>query len=138
MRPPSTSGIDALPERFDAGTLERIDEQFVRLLPQLEISRGDILDHVGDLTIRHGRSDQRAERGVLVGLAAERDLVKLLAVLLDAQNADMADVVVAAGIDAARNIDVQATEIAGELMITEAPRDLMRDRDRTRIGEAAI
>ena len=50
---------------------------------------------------RDGRADQRAKRRVLVGLAAERDLIELLAVFLHAENADMADVMVTAGIDAA-------------------------------------
>ena len=51
---------------------------------------------------------------VLVGTAADRDLIELLAVLLDAENADVADMVMAAGIDAAGNIDVQAAEIVRE------------------------
>ena len=105
---------------------------------QFEIGRGDVLDDVGDLGIGHRGADQRAERGILVGLAAKRDLIKFLAVLLDAENADMADMVMAAGIDAAGNIDVQPAEIALQIEIAEAPRDLLRDRDRARIGEAAI
>src|SRR5271154_875796 len=137
MRPPSTSGIDALPKRLDAGALDRVDEQFVRPLPQFEIGRGDVLDHVGHLRIGHRRPDQRAERGILVGLAAERDLIKLLAVLLDAENADMADMVMAAGIDAAGNIDVQPAEVAGEIAVAEAPRNLLADRNRRRIAEVA-
>src|SRR5581483_12486516 len=106
MRPPSTSGIDALPERLDAEPLDGIDKQFVRPLPQFEISGGNVLDDVGNLPIGDRGTDQRAKRGILIGLAAERDLIELLAVLLDAENADMADVMMAAGIDAAGNIDV--------------------------------
>src|SRR5580658_4544320 len=136
--PFSTSGIDALPERLDAGALDRVDEQLVGPLPQFEIGRGDVLDHVGDLRIGHGRADQRAKRGVLVGLAAKRDLIKLLAVLLDAENADMADMVMPAGIDAAGNVDVQPAEVARQVAVAEAARDFLRDRDRTRIGEAAV
>ena len=62
--------------------------------------------------VRHGRTDQRAELRILVGAAAERDLIELLAVLLDAENADMADMMMAAGIDAAGNVDVQPAEVA--------------------------
>src|SRR5208282_3441432 len=125
MRPLSTSGIDALPKRLDAGALDRVDEQFVRPLPQFEIGRGDVFDDVGDLRVRHRGADERAERGILVGLAAERDLVKFLAVLVDAENADMADVMMAAGIDAAGNIDVQPAEIALQIEVVEAPRDFL-------------
>src|SRR5579859_1945006 len=112
MRPFSMSGIDAFPEWLDAGALERIDEQLVGAGAQRQIGGGDVLNHVGDLGIGHRRADQRAELGIIVGLAAERDLIKLLTVLLDAQNADMADVMMAAGIDAAGNVDVQPAEMA--------------------------
>src|SRR5579884_2784059 len=134
MRPPSTSGIDTLLERLDAGALDRTDEQLLRAVPQVEISGGDVLDHVGDLRVGHRRPDQRAERRILVGLAAERDLIKLLAVLFDAENANMADVMMAAGVDAAGNVDVQPAEIARAVEVAEPPRDLLRDRDGARIG----
>src|SRR6202011_1922982 len=98
----------------------------------------DVLDDVGHLRIGHGGPDQRAERRVLVGLAAERDLIKFLAVLLDAKNADMADMVMTAGIDASGNVDVHPAEVARQIAVTKTPRDLLRDRDRTRIGKAAI
>src|SRR5581483_7051626 len=124
MRPPSTSGIDALPERLDAEPLDGIDKQFVRPLPQFEISGGNVLDDVGNLPIGDRGTDQRAKRGILIGLAAE--------------NADMADVMMAAGIDAAGYIDVQPAQVALQIEIAEAARDLLRDRDRAGIGEAAI
>ena len=61
--------------------------------------------------VGHGRTEQRAELGLLVGAAAERDLVEFLAVLLDAEQADVADVMMAAGVDAAGNVDVQPPEV---------------------------
>src|ERR1700761_5686538 len=76
-----TSGINPLLERFDAEPLHRIDEQFVGALAQREVGFDDILDHVGNFAIRNRRSDQHAKLGVLVGAAADRDLVKFLAVL---------------------------------------------------------
>src|SRR5271169_433044 len=137
-RPALTSGIDALPEWFDAGSLDGIDEQLVRPLAQLDIGCGDVLNDIGHLRVRHGGTDQLAKPGVLVGLAAERDLIKLLTIFLDAENADMADMVMAAGVDAAGNVDVQPAEIAREVVVTEAPRDFLRDRDRSRVREVAI
>src|SRR5205085_5534472 len=100
-----TSGINALPEWFDAEPLDGIDEQFVRSRPQRQIGLDNVLDHVGDVGVSHRRPDQMAEFGVLVGAAADGDLVKFLAVLLDAEDTDVADMVMAAGVDAAGNVD---------------------------------
>lgn len=50
----------------------------------------------------------------------------------------MADVMVAAGIDAAGNIDVQPAKVAREVEVPEAARQFLRHRDRAGIGEAAI
>src|SRR5215472_3520256 len=69
MRPFSMSGIDAVPEWFDAGALERIDKQLIAARAQRQIGGGDVLDHVGDLGVGHSRADQRAELGMIVGLA---------------------------------------------------------------------
>ncbi len=90
------------------------------------------------MRVRHRGANQRAKLRVFVGLAPERDLIKLLAVLLDAENADVADMMMPAGIDAAGNVDVQAAEITRQLEFVEAPGDFLRDRDRARIGETAI
>src|SRR5262245_15947042 len=138
MRPALTSGIDALLERLDAEALDGLDEVLVRPLAQLEIGGGNVLDHVGDLAVRHSGAENGAEPRGVVGPAADRHLVKFLAVLLDAEDADMADMVVAAGVDAARDVDVQPPEAAGEVEILEAARDLLGDRDGARVGEAAI
>src|SRR4030088_1129045 len=101
-----TSGIDPLPERFDAEPLHRVDEEFFRTVAQRQIGFDNVLDHVGDFGIGHRGPDQRAHLRVFVGTAADRDLVKFLAVLFDAENADVADMMMAAGIDAAGDIDV--------------------------------
>ncbi len=82
-------GIDALPEWLDAGPLHGVDEQFVLPFAQFDIGCGDILDDVGHLRVGHCRTDQHAELSILVGLATDRNLIKFLAVLLDAENADM-------------------------------------------------
>jgi hypothetical protein len=57
-------------------------------------------------------ADDLADRGVFIRRAAERDLVELLALLLDAENADVADMVVAAGVDAAGDLDLQFADVA--------------------------
>src|SRR5262244_4631398 len=137
-RPALTSRIDALLEWIDADARDGIDENLVRPLAQLEIGGGDVLDNVGDLAVRHRRTQNLAELGALVGAAADRHLVVFLAVLLDAEDADVPDVMVAAGIDAAGDVDVQPSEVAGQIEILEAARDLLGHRNRTRVGQAAI
>src|SRR3954454_20722135 len=136
--PPLTSGIDALLEGFDAEALHRVHEQLFGPLAQRQISFHDVLDDVGDLVEFDAGADQIAECGTLVGAPADGDLVDLLAVLLDAENADVTDMVMAAGVDTAGDIDVQPADQIGQLMIGEAPRQLLRDRDRARIGQRAI
>src|SRR3954452_22085435 len=136
--PPLTSGINALLEGFDAEAFDGVHEQLFRPLAQRQIGFHDVLDDVGDLVELDAGPDQIAERGVLVGAAADGDLVDLLAVLLDTENADMADMVMAAGIDAAGDVDVQPADQIGELMIGETPRQLLRDRNRARVRQRAI
>src|SRR6266850_273865 len=63
--PSLTSGIDPLPEWFDAEPLHRIDEQFVRARAQGEIGFNDVLDHVCNIDVRHRRADQGAHLGAL-------------------------------------------------------------------------
>ena len=46
-----TSCIDTLLEWFDAQSLDRVDETFIRPLAQGQIGFDDILDHVGDLVV---------------------------------------------------------------------------------------
>src|SRR5215510_10672035 len=107
MRPTLTSRIDTLPERLDADALDGIEKDLVRPRAQLEISFDDVLDHIRNLGVWHSRTDQRAEHRILVRLAADGHLEELLAILLDAEEPDVTDVMMAAGIDAARDVDVQ-------------------------------
>src|SRR5260370_5155053 len=108
--PDLTSRIDALLERLDPDPLHGFEKNLVRARAQLQIGRHDILDHVRHFRIGNRRTDEGAEPGLLVGAAADRHLEKFLAVLLDAKEADMAHMMVAAGIDAARHVDVQAPD----------------------------
>src|SRR4029079_10306110 len=96
MRPALTSGIDALLEWLDAETLDGIDEKLLRPLAQLEIGGRDVFDHIRDLVIGNGRTENLAELGALVGAAADGHLIIFLAVLLDAQDANVTDVMMAA------------------------------------------
>src|SRR4029077_1369435 len=96
--------IGARGERRDADAPHGVNEALV-FGAQRPIALDDALDCPGDLALPHRRPDDLAERGEAVGGAAEADLVPLLAVLVDAEDADVADVVVAAGVHAARYLD---------------------------------
>ena len=50
----------------------------------------------------------------------------------------MPDVMMAAGVDTAGNVDVQPSEVVRQVEIAEPAADLLRHRDGARIGEAAI
>jgi hypothetical protein len=76
-----------------------------------------------------------ADGGLLGAIAADTDLVELGALLLDAENANVAGVMVAAGIDAARNLYLQIANLALPVAGGELARDFLRDRDRARIGQ---
>src|SRR5215469_11668083 len=47
--PPLTSGIDALPEWFDAKSLHRFDEQLIGPRAQREIGLNNVFNHIGNL-----------------------------------------------------------------------------------------
>src|SRR5260370_35851511 len=66
-----TSGIDSLPEMFDAKPLHGIDEKLVGTRAQREIGFDNILDHVCDFPIGHPRADQRSDLGLFIGTAAD-------------------------------------------------------------------
>ena len=88
--------------------------------------------------IAHGRTDQRADDSFFIGTAADRDLVHFLTIFLDTENADMADMMMAAGIDTAGNVDVQTADQIRRVVIGETLRQFLRDRNRTRVSERAI
>src|SRR2546428_593393 len=69
--------------------------------------------------------------------AAERELVPLAAVLDDAGHADVAAVVVAAGIDAAADVQVDVADVVDLVEVGETFGDLGREGDRACVGKAA-
>ena len=69
--------------------------------------------------------------------AADRHLIPLVAVLVDAENADVADVMMAAGIDAAGHIQFDLADVVLKIEIVEALGDRLGHRDRFGIGQRA-
>src|SRR5262249_43236223 len=88
-------------ERCHADTAESVDEAFA-ILALGDVGVEDGLERFRDFGLRDGRADHLADRGIVAaGGAAERDLVPLLAALVDAEDADVADRMMAAAVHAA-------------------------------------
>src|SRR5207302_1895699 len=76
-------------------------------------------------------------RAYLALVAADLDLVPLLAVLIHAEDADVAHVVVAARVHAAGNVQIELADVVLVIEIIEAPLDRFRDRNGLRICQRA-
>ena len=78
---------------------------------QREIGIDHALDRTGDLVGAERRTQDLADAGILRAGAAELELVIFHALLVDAEDADMAGMMMAAGIDAAGNLDLQLADV---------------------------
>src|SRR3546814_20271392 len=76
--------------------------------------------------------------GVFGTRTAEQQLVIFGALAVDAKDADLAGMMVAAGVDAARDLDLELANVELTLHVRETLRNLLRQRDRARVGEGAI
>src|SRR6185503_4465354 len=135
-RPMISLSIDPFLERGDADTLHDVDETLHLAVPVLEVALDQLFHHVRDFGARKGRTENLAERGRRL-ISADLDLVPLLAVLIDAEDADMADVVVTAGVHAARDVEIELADVEQIVEIVEAVLDRLRYRDRLGVGERA-
>src|SRR2546425_12546516 len=108
-RPLMSVAINAFLERFDADALHHVDEALGFAVAPVQVGLDEALDDVGNIGAREGRSDYFSKRSRRL-IPADLDLVPLLAVLIDAQDADVPDVVVAAGVHAARDVQVELHE----------------------------
>jgi hypothetical protein len=70
-------------------------------------------------------------------LAADGDLIPLLVVLVDAENADIGDVVVAAGVHAARDVERNVADVVQIVEVVELVVHRRGDRQRAGVGQRA-
>src|SRR5581483_9694236 len=137
-RPRMSVAIDLFLERLDADAMHHVDEALALAVATLEVDLDQPLDDVGDFRAREGRPEHFAERSGAPGanlalVAADFDLVPLLAVLIDAEDADVADVVVAAGVHASGDVEVELADVVQVIEVLEALLDRLRHRDRAEI-----
>src|SRR5256885_1981521 len=129
-------------EGFDPDAVHYVDETLGVAVAAREIAIDQFFDHVRDFGTREGRADDLAEgrtaaRSDFTLVPADLDLVPLLAVLVDAENADVADVVVAAGVHASGNIEIDLADVVQIVEVVEALLNGLRHRDRLGVGEGA-
>src|SRR3569832_1390899 len=105
---------------------------------QFEVAADHALDGVGDLVLAEAWSHDLTNARVLRTRAAELELVELHALLVDAQNPDVSGMVMAAGIDAAGNLDLEFADMMLAVEIGETLGEFLCDRDRAGIREIAI
>src|SRR6185295_10146180 len=142
-RPLISLAIDLFLEGLDSDSLHHVDEALRLAVPAREVALDQAFDHVRDVGARERRAEDLAQGGagpartVFSLVSADLDLVPLLAVLIDAQDADVADVVVAARVHAAGNIEIELADVEHVVEVVEAALDRFRDRNRLGIGERA-
>src|ERR1700682_4572611 len=126
--------IGALPEGRQAHAAERVDEAFT-LGAQRARRLDNPLDGRCDFVLRYRRTDDFTQRSEAVRRAAEGNLVPLLAMLVDAEDADVADVVMPAGVHAAGHLDLDVAQVVPVVAIAAALLDILRAPERAGIGE---
>src|SRR5688572_2468547 len=127
-------GIKSILEGLGAKAPIGSEEWFFLAASELQIGLDDFLDRVRYLFGGKARTKDLADRGAFGRRAAKRDLVEFLAPLIQTEYADMTDVMVAASIDAAGNIDFQRPDFLLPGKIGKPPRYPLRDRYRTSCG----
>ena len=97
-------------DRVDTDTAVGIEEAFF-FGALLDVDLDDLVDHVRHVVLSEGGAEDLRQAGFTTGAAAERYLVELLTFLVDAEDADMAHMVVTAGVHAAGDVQVDIADV---------------------------
>src|SRR5438105_6246034 len=104
------SAIHAFFERLDPDATHRVDEQFfVGAVAQIHADQ--LFDYVGHLFHLERGADHFAQRRLVALRATDRDLIELCPMLVHAQDADVAHVMVAARIHAAGHVQFDVADL---------------------------
>jgi len=90
-------------EGGEAKAVKRLKKGFLTAFAQGQIAAQDAFDGRDDLVIAEARTSAPAKRKICPVIAPKGDLVVFNACSVEAQDTDMAHVMMPAGIDAARN-----------------------------------
>ena len=124
-------------EWFDSYTPHHIDKPFDFAVAPREVQFDQLFHDIGHFILRHRRPQHFAQRSVIPLRSAYGYLVELRALLVHAQYADMADMVVAARVHATRYIEVEFTDVVLIIEIVEAALYRLRHRYGFRVGQRA-
>src|SRR5579862_6996584 len=128
--------IGSLPEGRQPDAAHGIDETLF-LTAQCAIGLNHSLDRRSHFVLPNRRSEHLTERREAVGRATEADLIPLLAVLIDAEHADVTDMMMAAGVHATGHLDFDLAQVVEVVEIVETLLYLAGNRDRAGVGESA-
>src|ERR1035438_1503956 len=128
--------VGADTEGIEADPSHGIDEAFAAVAVG-EIGVDQPFHHVGHLVGGEGGTDDFAKAQGVALAAADADLVPLLALLIDAEDADVADVMVTAGVDAAGDVELQFANVIEVVQVFEAILDGRRHRQDAGAGQLA-
>src|SRR5687768_898706 len=115
-RPLIRVAIDVFLEGLDADATHYVDEALGVAVAALEVALDEALDHVGHVRPREGRAEDFTQ-GCGRLAAADLHLVPLLAVLIHAEDADVADVMVAARVHAAGDVEVELADLVQVIQV---------------------
>src|SRR3546814_919428 len=127
-----TADINSVLEGVDADAAIGVDEAFAGIA-QLAVALDRAFDRIDDAVLVEAGAGDLGLRRILRARSAEQELVILGALAVDAQDADVPRVVVAAGVDAARDLDLQFAEVELAVPVREPSLNLLRDQ----IGRAS-
>src|SRR6218665_1447578 len=132
-----TSTIKRLLERGHADAAISIEETFA-ILTVRQIDVGGLFYGIDDAVLAEAGAGDLAQRRIRAFGTAQQQLEVLHTSPIDTQHADMAGVVMPAGVDAARNLELQFAQRLLPVLRREAFGNLLCQRDRAGIGQAAI
>src|SRR5918992_955181 len=113
-------------------------EETLALESAFDIGIQDLSQRISHFGFGDSWTQAVTERGIVFRGPTERDLVILFALLIHPEDTDVPHMMMAAGIHAARHLDLDLTEIVEVVQIIEPLVDLPGDGDRAGIGERAV
>src|SRR5262245_55117944 len=103
---------------------------------QFQVGIDHLLDRIDDALGAKAWTGDAGQGRIFRARASEQQLVVLIAPLFDAQNANRPDVMVSAGVDAARNLDLEFAHLV--LARRQPRRDALGNGNGARIGERTV
>src|SRR3989338_3931234 len=128
--------IYALLERVDANTAEGVEETLF-FGAALDIDLDDLVDNISHVRFGERWTEDLRQAGATASAAAEGHLIELLTFLVHPEDADMADVVVTAGVHATGDIQVDIADVEQVIQVVKTALNGFGNRDRLGVGQRA-